>query len=257
MTLNKIKTLFLAWQDPNSRSWFTIGRLNYDGYCYEFVYTQGVKEAEEKGDFKPLLSFPEFQKIYISKQLFPLFYNRLMSRSRPDYLTFLEWLNISPQQEEPMTILARSGGERETDTLAVFGYSESKEHKGYYLHFFTHGLRYLPACSIERINCLKPGEKLWLAHELQNPHDSQALTFHTEDHYLVGYSPRYLNAEIFRVLRNNYKGVDVAVERVNLSPTPLQFRLLCLLKLDNSNNELFSSSEYQPFIPETETTILA
>jgi len=114
------KTLFLAWQDPISRYWFSIGRLTFDGRLYKFVYTQGVKEAEAKGAFKPLSSFPCLDKVYTSTELFPVFANRLMSRSRPDYSRFMEWLNIPNDEHDPMAILARSGGERETDTLAVF-----------------------------------------------------------------------------------------------------------------------------------------
>lgn len=113
------KTLFLAWQDPISRFWFPIGRLTFDGSVYQFVYTQGVKEAEEKSAFKPLSSFPCLDEVYTSTQLFPVFVNRLMSQSRPDYQRFIEWLNIPNDEHDPLTILARSGGERETDTLAV------------------------------------------------------------------------------------------------------------------------------------------
>lgn len=82
------KTLFLAWLDPISRYWFPIGRLTFDGGIYQFVYTQGVKEAQEKCAFKPLSSFPRLDEIYTSTQLFPVFANRLMSRSRPDYSSF-------------------------------------------------------------------------------------------------------------------------------------------------------------------------
>ena len=58
------QTLFLAWQDPNSRSWFPIGRLTFDGARYKFVYTQGVEEAQQKCSFAPLSSFPHLEKVY-------------------------------------------------------------------------------------------------------------------------------------------------------------------------------------------------
>ncbi|WP_414567038.1 hypothetical protein [Nostoc sp. CCY 9925] len=48
------QTLFLAWQDPNSRSCFTIGRLTFDGVKYKSVYTQGVKDAQQTCSFSPL-----------------------------------------------------------------------------------------------------------------------------------------------------------------------------------------------------------
>lgn len=248
--MNTLKTLFLAWQDPISRYWFPIGRLTFDESIYQFVYTQGVKEAEEKCAFKPLSSFPRLDEIYRSTQLFPVFANRLMSRSRPDYSSFIEWLNILNDENDLMAILARSGGERETDTLAVFSCPEVDEQEQYHLHFFSHGLRHLPSSAIERINQFDPGEKLLLAHELQNPYHSQTLILNTEDHYIVGYCPRYLLAEIFELLRQN-SNLEVQVERVNRPPTPLQFRLLCKMSVHTLDDfHLFSSYQYQPLIAE-------
>ncbi|WP_414567037.1 hypothetical protein [Nostoc sp. CCY 9925] len=100
-----------------------------------------------------------------------------MSRSRPDYANFLQWLNISDGEDDPLAILACSGGKRETDSLTVFPSPEPDSSGQYELYFFAHGLRYLPKSAIERINRLEATEKLWLAHEFQNPYDSQALDF--------------------------------------------------------------------------------
>jgi len=85
-------TLFLAWQDQNSRSWFPIGRLRFDGTNYQFTYTQGVLEAQQKCGFEPLPSFPCLGEVYTSTYLFPVFANRLMPKNRPDYSSFLHWL---------------------------------------------------------------------------------------------------------------------------------------------------------------------
>ncbi len=241
-------TLFLAWQDPISRSWFPIGRLTFDGKSYQFVYTQGVKEATVKCAFKPLSSFPRLNEIYTSTHLFPVFSNRLMSRSRPDYQNFIQQLNIPDSENNPIAILARSGGERETDTLTVFPYPEPDEQGRYHLYFLSHGLRHLPSSAIERINQLQVRERLWLAHEIQNPYDSCALTLNTEDHHIVGYCPRFLLAEVFVLLRQN-SSIEVRVEQVNQPPTPLQFRLLCsMTAVCKDDFRPFSSSQYQPLI---------
>ena len=246
-------TLFLAWQDQNSRSWFPIGRLTFDGTNYEFTYTQGVLEAQEKCGFEPLASFPRLGEVYKSTYLFPVFANRLMPKSRPDYSSFIHWLNLSQDERDPIAMLARSGGRRETDTLTVFPCPELDSEGRYCLHFFLHGLRYLPQCAIERINRLETGEKLWLAHEFQNHYDSKALTLNTEDHYIVGYCPRYLTREIFELLKNA-SFVEVRVELVNQPPTPLQFRLLCNITAQCYDDfRPFSSFEYQAFIGEVAT----
>lgn len=252
------KTLFLAWQDQKSRSWFPIGRLTFDGARYKFVYIKGVKEAQQKCSFSPLSSFPDLEKLYTSTHLFSVFSNRVMSRSRPDYAKFLQWLNISDNEEDPLAILARSAGKRETDNLGVFPCPEPDAAGQYQLHFFAHGLRYLPESAIERINKLEPEEKLLLVHEFQNPHDSQALSLNTEDNHMVGYCPRYLRSEVFELFRKDPISVDLRVERVNLPPTPFQFRLLCrITALCNQDFRPFSGEEYQPLIEEDVATVSA
>lgn len=244
------KTLFLAWKDPISPNWFTIGRLTFDKNIYQFVYTQGVKEAEEKCAFTPLLSFPRLNEVYTSTYLFPVFANRVMSRSRPDYSSFIEWLDLPDGGDDPLEILARSGGERVTDTFAVFPDPEVDEEGRYNLYFFSQGLRHLPRSAIDRINQFEPGEKLWLAREFQNPYDDRVLISNTSDRSIVGYFPRYLLAEVFELLRQN-SNFEVRVERVNKPPTPLQFRLLCKMSVHCRDNfSLFSSCQYQPMIVE-------
>ncbi len=162
-----MKTLFLAWLDPISRSWFPIGRLTNDGKTYQFVYLQGVKAAQQQCGFQGLWSFPDLGKVYESPELFPLFSNRVGTRSRPDYPEFVQWLNIPEHEDDPMTILARSGGQRATDTFEVFPASlppaSLPDENGLYnIHFFAHGLRYLPPETVNRISCLQPGELLRL-----------------------------------------------------------------------------------------------
>jgi hypothetical protein len=244
------KTLFLAWKDPISPNWFTIGRLTFDRNIYQFVYTQGVKEAEEKCAFTPLLSFPRLDEVYTSTYLFPVFANRVMSRSRPDYSSFIEWLDLPDGGDDPLEILARSGGERVTDTFAVFPDPEVDEEGLYNLYFFSQGLRHLPSSAIDRINQFEPGEKLWLARELQPFDDSPALVLATEDGDRVGYYPRYLLAEVFELLRHN-SNLEVRVERVNQPSTPLQFRLLCKLSIDAIDGlRPFDGYQYQPLLAE-------
>lgn len=254
--MKQYKTLFLAWQDVKTRCWYPIGRLTFDGQNYQFAYTQGVKQAKENSGFQPLLSFPYLERVYTSTHLFPVFTNRLMPRSRPDYADFVQWLNIPQHEDDPIAILARTEGQRETDTLTVFPSPEPDEEGKYHIHFFAHGLRHLPKCSVERINSFKSEDKLWLAHEFQNPYDSQALVLNTDDHFIVGYCPRYLNNEVFELLSINPNSVDVRVERINQSPAPLQFRLLCNLTAQWSDKlRPFSKKEYQPLVDEAASVV--
>jgi hypothetical protein len=241
-----LKTLFLAWQDPVSRSWFPIGRLTFNGKEYQFNYTKGVLKAIVECLFKPLPSFPDLGKVYTSQKLFPLFSNRVRPRSRPDYPEFVQWLNIPQHEDDPIALLARSGGKRVTDNFEVFPCPEPDENGRYRIHFFAHGLRHLPKPAIERINRLKVGELLYLSRDFQNPDDSSALLLCTKDRGIVGYCPRYLCGDFFQVISQHRELVRVEVDRLNQPPTPLQFRLLCKMTADGRDFRPFSSPMYQP-----------
>ncbi|MDB9538956.1 HIRAN domain-containing protein [Anabaenopsis tanganyikae CS-531] len=244
-----MKTLFLAWQDTHTRAWFPIGRLTFDGRKYEFLYTKGVLTAKNNCGFTGLLSFPDFNQVYTSVDVFPLFSNRLMRRSRPDYKNYIEWLNIPEGEDDPITILSRSGGRKVTDKFEVFPAPQPDQNNLYHIHFFAHGLRHLPTCATERINQLQPRELLYLAHEFQNPYDPKALLLCTREHHIVGYCPRYLVDDILQLTNKNPQVVKVHVERVNPAPTPLQLRLLCNVTAEWPENfRPFSGQEYQPII---------
>lgn len=242
-----MKTLFLAWQDPKTRLWFPIGKLNYDGEYYQFIYTQGAKKAQAESQFQPLISFPNLDKIYQSPALFPLFSNRLMPRSRPSYKNYIEWLNIPENEDEPITILARSGGQKATDTFEMFAKPELDQNGHYQIQFFARGVRYFPESSIERVNDLQEDEPLFLVHDPENKYDPFALLIQTEDHYNIGYCPRYLTKDIYKLMQKSYQPIHVCVARVNLNPTPIQLRLLCNLTAEwPSDFQPFSDEEYQP-----------
>ena len=237
-----MKTLFLAWEDSDRGSWFPIGRLTFNGKEYQFNYTNGVLEAKLKCGFKPLPSFPDFNNVYTSQKLFPLFSNRVMPRSRPDYPEFVEWLNIPKHEDDPIALLARSGGKRVTDKFEVFPCPEPDEKGRYRIHFFAHGLRHLPKWAIERINGLEVGELLYLAHKFY----PRGLLLCTENDCIVGYCPRYVLEDIFQIISQDRELVRVEVDRLNQPPTPLQFRLLCKMTAEWRDFRPFSSQMYQP-----------
>lgn len=242
-----MKTLFLAWQDPDSRTWFPVGKLTQEDGLYHFSYLQGAIVAKEQANFQPLWSFPDLSHCYSSTQLFPLFANRLLRPSRPDYKDFVQWLNIPEQEDDPIALLARSGGRRKTDSFEVFPYPERDEQGRYHIHFFAHGLRHFPEEIQQYIQSLQPETPLLVTHDIQNPVDSRALILRTEDLHFVGYCPRYLTQDFFKLVCQFPQQVKVTVERVNRPPTPLQFRLLCSLTTDWSKDfHPFSDPIYQP-----------
>lgn len=224
-----MKTLFLAWQDSISRTWFPIGKLTHEEGMYHFDYLQGALIAQEKASFQPIWSFPDLAHHYTSPELFPLFANRLLRPSRPDYKDFVQWLNIPAHQDDPIALLARSGGQRKTDSFEVFPCPERDRNGNYHIHFFAHGLRYFPSEAQQYVQSLSVGTQLLVTHDVQNEYDSRALILRTEDLHFVGYCPRYLTQDFFELICKFPQQVNITVERVNPPPTPIQFRLLCSL----------------------------
>lgn len=220
-----MKTLYLAWQDPKDRRWFPVGRLDYNDNLYRFVYTKGAKESP---NFIPFGQMQNLEDTYESTELFPLFANRLLSKTRPEYKDFLHWLNLQGNEDDPIALLARSAGIRGTDSLTVFPCPERDSDGKYHAHFFSHGIRHLPDAAIGVVGKLRPGTRLYLMPDPQNPHDSHALALRTNDPVtIVGYCPRYLSEDFLRVLQvNGLDEAQVTVEKVNRD-APIQLRLLC------------------------------
>lgn len=223
--------IFLAWQDPQSRRWFPVGRLWREGTDYRFGYLQGFSDAAREAGLAPLPSFPEPGKVYASENLFPLFRNRVMNAAREDFESYLERLGLvrgSDGDRLMFDILARSRGIRSTDSFEIFPLPlvEGDASVQYRLDFFVHGVRHTPDAAQAAAQGLESGARLYLLADLQNPEDPRALALRTPNRHLVGYLPRYYCADLHDLMASGER-VDVTVLRVNPPPAPPQQRLLC------------------------------
>lgn len=220
--------LLLSWQNPGSRSWLVVGMLEKQGDTYLFRYSASAKQAVANAEFMPFGVMRDLDKVYSAAELFPLFKNRLLAKSRPEYEEYFEWLGLDHQSVTDMDELARSGGIRATDQLQLFPYPESQRDQ-YTVNFFVHGMRHMPDGIMQRVNALQPGDALFLARDVQNPVDPLALSVRTEDPpSAIGYCPRFLTADVSRLLEQP-DSVKLSVSQVN-PDAPLQYRLLCQLR---------------------------
>jgi len=236
-----IKALYIAWQDPETRLWHTVGQLSKQNSLYLFSYTKGALASTR---FKCLGRMRDLHEKYYSRELFPLFANRILNSSRPEYPDYVRWLAMNPDTaNDPMQVLARSGGERATDELYIYAQPEINEHGDMEIFFLSNGLRYLDTANLEQILRLRSGDRLELIEENNNSHDRFALRLETDDLIKVGYCPRYLNKDLRRIMEKTK--VHLTVERLNQT-APIQFRLLCkaVFKLPQGFN-LFQNEEYQ------------
>jgi hypothetical protein len=241
----EMKALFIGLPEPKSGRWVSVGRLTHEDNVYRFVYTRGAKES--KG-FTPFGRMVDLDAAYVSDVLFPLFANRVLPKSRPEYQDYLRWLGLSEQNHDELEELARTGGLRATDALEMFPCPEPTQNNSYEVFFFSHGLRHLIPENQACVNTLKAGEKLFLARDIQNPHDANALLMRTNDPMsLVGYCPRYYSAEFTRLVDAvGADKVEVVVEQVN-PDAPSQLRMLCKLTAPWPPN--FSPCARDEFVP--------
>jgi len=238
--------VFVAWQHPERRGIYPVGRLMERSGTprFEFTYIASVGEAKTAG-FSPFLAFPELDSVYRSDQLFPLFQNRLMPANRPDYPEYLRRLDL-PADVGPVTLLLRSGGGRATDRVELFGRPTFDQARMVYSYeFFVRAVRHIPHAE-ETAQSLQPGERLRCTSDWQNPSDLNAILLRTEPPALIGFLPQYI-AEDLGPHASARQSLEVHVVRVNPEPAPPQHRVFCRLDAPARDGFVpFASQRYKP-----------
>lgn len=218
--------LYVAWRDPEMRSWYPVGILTIDEEgLYNFVYTKGARENMAFWRMKIEDS------VYQSEELFPWLSNRMISPERPEYKDHLRWLDLdSSDSLSPLRMLAITEGIKVTDNLEFFECPSMREDGEYRSVFLVHGMRYLSKAIADRVNKLRKGEQLFLMPDIQNEWDVYAMALRTGDPVsMIGYCPRYLSPDIHDLVeRNGSVNVRVSVKRVN-ADAPVNLRLVCEL----------------------------
>lgn len=214
-TLLKTDQLLVSRQDPATRRFSRVGTLTFDGVQYTFTYDPEATRA--------LPGLP-LGRMHQSEALFPIFAERVMDPQRSERAETLEHLGL-PHEAGPFEVLAVSGGGRTGDTYEL----TPLPHAGSVsLPFLVHGVRYLAAEEREAIDQLRPGDRLSLRCEPDNPANGRALLV-TQDDGRLGYVPDPLLDYVHRIIEGDY---DLRVERVNPTDAGLHMRLLVRLTGD-------------------------
>jgi hypothetical protein len=248
------QSLFVTWRSGGEGRgyWGPVGRLDSDESGYRFVYLKGALTLP---GFVPFAGMSDLDQVYQSDELFPLFANRLLARSRPEYQAYLSWSGFERgQAPHPIAILGVTAGRRATDQVEVFPCPVKGADGRYQCDFFVHGLRWSAPAALEIVATLKPGDELALSHEPDNAQDANAvavLTAATRDGQRIGYVPRYLCADVLALQALVGTGhVSACVRRVN-SDAPMQHRLLCRVSSPWPDAfEPCSGDEYTPIVDE-------
>lgn len=216
--------LVLAWRNPKNRRWTPVGYLEYRDNLYYFHYTNGAKDE----NFQPFGQMNDLHKTYSSETLFPIFKNRLLSKSRPEYEDFVSWLDMEKGSPELLE-LSRSRGIRATDNLQLFPIPKKNAEGNYEVLFFSHGISHIAEHYVKRLSKLQNNDRLLILKDIQNEVDSSALALRTQDKpvELLGYCPSFFVKDFNKLLMiNGEQNVVITVHKIN-HDAPLQLKLLC------------------------------
>lgn len=227
--MNRNDSVYVAWQDPDSRFWHVVGCLRSIESGYLFSYTKGALASPK---FTKFSGMDDFTGTYVSEELFPLFKNRLLSSRRPEYKKFISWLGLNNNENSeinPIEILARSGGLRATDKLQMFKPIEVCDDGSVDHYFFSHGISHLSESADLRVSKLEEGERLLLCPDVQNKYDSSAVIIRADNPAeVVGFCPRFFSGSISKMLHDDPASLSLTVERIS-HDAPYNYRLLCKL----------------------------
>lgn len=243
--MNDVKTVYVTWQAPDTHSWHVVGRLQQIRDEYTFNYTTGALAAEK---FIPFSGMEALEATYHSDTLFPLFKNRVLSVKRPEYPRFLSWLGLD-EDVSAIDVLARSGGMRSTDNIQIFKKLDIAVDGSFTYIIFVHGISHLGDSARKRVSKLEKGESLYLCLDLQNRFDENAIIVRAENPAeIVGYCPRYLAADLCKILKSNDSTVQVTVEAF-AEDAPANYQLMCTLQGKVSvelRRDIMNENEYTP-----------
>jgi hypothetical protein len=247
------QALFVSWQSQENRAIYPIARLLHleQAPGYEFTYVRGVVDAEKHG-FTPFLELPNTRRVYRFEQLPPLFTNRLMPRSRPDFLEHIARLGLGHDVDlpAPELILARSEGRKVTDHLEITAPPEFDPATRTWVYFgFARGVRHVHGAEVA-VRQVRVGDALGIYRDITNAWDARALFVLRADEVRLGFVPHILVEDLSGLME---RGAAVRAEatRVNLPPAPLHQRLLVKFSAPHRVGfEPMSTPRFEPLAPD-------
>ncbi len=216
------RSLLLVWQNPASRRFIEVGRLDLlaEGkFAFHYVPSDDAESFVVD-------DYPDRDHVYVSDELPAFFSNRVMSSARSSYAQYLEWLGIEKNLEAmslPIEVLARTGGSRVTDTFHVLD-RPVKLPNSFSSRFFVSGISHTTEAE-HVLAAITTGSELALLREDDNPGNPRAVLINTSDDRKIGYVPDWLCGDIHGLLEDRWELSTVA-ERVN-PDAPDHIKVLC------------------------------
>ena len=243
-----LRTLFVTWQEPESRRIYPIARLvALPSGEYELAYIRAVRDAQTKG-FVGLPGFEDVEQVYISAALPALFEHRAPARGRAVSLDSGSEPANDTLDAAPVTFFVPRADGKASERLEVFAPplpAPGGEHWGI---FTARGTAHVPD-GPQVIEGLAAHERMLLKAEPHNAYNPRALLITRADHKPIGHVPDYL-ANALADAGGTPEQVQVQIQRVlrvNYPPAAPLYQVHCHYTCASElGRALFKSDPYQP-----------
>ncbi len=217
----------MTWQHPLTHRTTAVGLLTYVDSTYRFCYLRSAGTVE---GFQPFLGFPDLERRYAAAALFPLFAQRVMCPSRPDFDRYRRALGLDVDSSD-WSMLGRSQGQREGDGIWVFPEPDVDEAGVTSSTFFVSGLgdrmRQDPRVEPALVR-LVVGNRLRLLDERATAEDTRALLVVERTGVALAWVPGLLLSHLDTI--RSHGAPELSVIGTNGPDVPPAYRLLVMLR---------------------------
>lgn len=167
------------------------------------------------------------------------------------------WLSVIQRREQGELVLQRRALEvcvfthlalaLQNGDLYVVG---AQTYADYRCRFFLHGWRHVSEAARQRLQSVQKGDSLRVALELNNPATKLALQLQTVDYHMIGWTPRYLVADLSEAIETSSEKIQASIVKINPAPAPSQQRVLAEMSGNwPPDYEPMSSEDFQDINP--------
>ncbi|HEU4578970.1 MAG TPA: hypothetical protein VFS67_11985 [Polyangiaceae bacterium] len=243
-----VRTLFVAWQDPESRRIFPVARLTRRRSGeYELCYINAVRAAQRRG-FAGLPGFEQLEETHVSAELPAIFRQRPAQRRRVASEPGAPELSGELLDARPITLFVRRPGSDVPERLEAFAPPLRGPDERRWGVFEARGVGRVQQ-ALEVLAALTAHERLLVRAETDNAYNPNALALQRRDGTPIGYVPDYLANELAAVGgRSHQLEIEVLeARRVTFAPAPVVYRVLCRYVCARElGRALFTSESYRP-----------
>ncbi|MGP9536382.1 hypothetical protein ACT3SP_00120 [Brachybacterium sp. AOP43-C2-M15] len=200
------RSFLVTRQHPELRQYEKLGVLTEIRDGWEFRY---FSEVASTPGISPLPGLTATDAPIRSRNLFPLFAQRVLSTRRPDRSRIPASLGLD-ETATAFELLARNGGRRHGDFIELIQLPVPQGDGTERLRFLAHGMRHRSPEEQQMIDGIAQGDPLRIVPEVDDLVDPSALLITTDDGVRLGWVPAPLVPLLYRA-----RGLSATVAHAN------------------------------------------